>query len=52
MKLAELLVKHSDTIAAGIDKAAATAKDKQPAKASYIDKAAAYAKKTMDQQKR
>ena len=51
-KWMQMAGKHSDKIAAGIDKAAATAKQKQPTKSSYIDKAAAYAKKTVESQKR
>ena len=51
-KLMDLASKHSDKITTGIDKAASTAKQKQPTKASYIDKAAAYAKKTVESQKR
>lgn len=43
---------HSDTISAGIDKAASAAKQKQPSKGTYIDKAATYAKKTVESQKR
>lgn len=48
----KLAAQHSDKINAGIDKAAATAKQKQPTKSSYIDKAAAYARKTVESQKR
>lgn len=51
-KLMDLAGKHSDKIAVGIDKAAATAKQKQPTRSGYIDKAAAYAKKTVEKQKR
>jgi hypothetical protein len=48
----KLATQHSDKITSGIDKAANTAKQKQPTKSSYIDKAAAYAKKTVESQKR
>lgn len=51
-KWARLAAQHSDKITAGIDKAASTAKQKQPAKSGYIDKAAAYAKRTVESQKR
>lgn len=47
----KLAAQHSDKINAGIDKAAGTAKSKQPTKSSYIDKAAGYAKKAVDSQK-
>ena len=47
----ELAAQHSDKINAGIDKAAGTAKQKQPSKSSYIDKAAGYAKKGLDKAK-
>ena len=47
----KLASQHSDKINAGIDKAAHTAKQKQPSKVSYIDKAAGYAKKAVDSQK-
>lgn len=39
-----LAAQHSDKVHAGIDKAAATAKQKSPDKASYIDKATKAAK--------
>ncbi len=47
----KLAAQHSDKINAGIDKAAGTAKKKQPGKSSYIDKAAAYAKKGVESQR-
>ena len=40
----KLAAQHSDKVHAGIDKAAATAKQKSPDKSSYIDKAANAAK--------
>ena len=48
----KLAAQHGDKITSGIDKAASTAKQKQPTKSSYIDKAAQYAKKTVESQKR
>jgi hypothetical protein len=51
-KWAKLAAQHSDKITAGIDKAANTAKQKQPTKSSYIDKVATYAKKTVESQQR
>lgn len=52
MKLMKLIAEHSDKIATGIDKAADTAKQKQPTKAGYIDKAAGYAKQAVTKQQR
>lgn len=43
----KLANQHSDKINAGIDKAADKAKTSQPSKASYVDKAADYAKKAV-----
>lgn len=43
----KLASQHSDKITTGIDTAASTAKKKAPTKGSYIDKAAAAAKKAM-----
>ena len=47
----KLAAQHSDKINSGIDKAASTAKQKQPTKSSYIDKAAGFAKKGLDKAK-
>ena len=47
----KLAAQHSDKINTGIDKAAQTAKQKQPGKVNYIDKAAHYAKKGVEKAK-
>ena len=47
----KMAAQHSDKINAGIDKAAGTAKNKQPSKSSYIDKAASYAKQGISKAK-
>lgn len=47
----KMAAQHSDKINAGIDKAATTAKQKQPSKGGYIDKAASYAKKGVEKAK-
>ncbi len=44
----KLANQHSDKINSGIDKAASKAKTSQPSKSSYVDKAAEYAKKTVN----
>ncbi len=44
----KLANQHSDKINSGIDKAANKAKTSQPSKSSYVDKAAEYAKKTVN----
>ena len=51
-KAGKLASEHSDKINAGIDSAARTAKKKAPTKGGYIDKAAGYAKKAVDSQKK
>lgn len=44
----KLANQHSDKINAGIDKAADKARSSQPSKSSYVDKAADFAKKTVN----
>lgn len=48
----KLASQHSDKINTGIETAAGKAKTKAPTKTSYIDKAAGYAKKAVNTQKR
>ncbi len=44
----KLANQHSDKINTGIDKAAEKAKSSQPTKSSYVDKAADFAKKSVN----